>query len=169
MVKVSIDDKAFAPRKEYFGPGVHEVHITGATRGKTPNKGTEYVEFELEGEDGEGTATLWMSEKAAPYSIARMAQVAVHNKASETDKQKVRDAFMKITDSDEIDDKFLEKFEGMQAWILTEEDTSGAQKPGGGYYLRNNLYSYEPTVKKTTAEDIMPGGQSISTDDVPFA
>jgi hypothetical protein len=168
MTKVNIGDDAFKPRGTYLPAGVHEVLITGARRDKTPTKGTEFVEFEVESPDGAGTVTLWMSEKAAPYSIALMGQVAVHNKGTDAAKEKVRESFKAITDTDEIDDKFLEKFIDMQAWVLTEEDTSGKEKPGGGYYLRNNLYSYAPQPRKTTVEDIMPGGQNINADDVPF-
>lgn len=169
-----LEDKDFDARKPYFGLGAHEVYIKAARRGQLDNENkTEYVEFDLLGEDDqEGNVRLWISEKAAPYTLARLGQIAVHNKDTEEEKQKVRDAFKKITDTDLIDQKFLDKFKDMQAWILVEEDTN-APKPNGGFYTRTNLYSYPPKPRQLSASDLTTdqmkqGGTPVNPDEVPF-
>lgn len=164
-----LEDKDFAERQPYFGVGVHEVAIQAARRGQLDNANkTEYIEFDLMGlNDEQGSVRLWISEKAAPYTLANLGRLAVHNKKTEAEKQKIRDAFKKIVDTDQIDQAFLDKFVDMQAWILVEEDVN-APKPNGGFYTRTNLYSYEPKPKKTTVESIMPGATKADDDDVPF-
>lgn len=175
MVKMSdMKDSDFEARKPYFGVGAHLVMIKGARADKSPNTGSEFIEFDVVGtSDEEGTVRLYLTEKTADRSRSILGAIAVHNKQTEAEKQKVREAFKKITDTDQMTDKeFLAKFIDMEAWILTEEDTS-APKPNGGFYLRNNLYSYEPTPRKVTAEDLttenmLKGGTEVDTDDVPF-
>lgn len=173
MVKVNLDEKDFAERKPYFDAGVHEVYITDAKKVE-PENGAPYIEVTVVGE-GDATDSIrnYISEKAAPYTLSNLARIAVHNKQTEADKQAVRDAFKKITDTDQIDQKFLDKFKDMQAWILTAEDTNGNQKPGGGYYLRSNLYSYEPKPKAPTADELVSdfkkqGATPVDVNEVPF-
>lgn len=168
-----MEDKDFADRKPYFDEGVHEVYIKKATRGSSPKTGSEYIEFDLLGEnDEEGNVRLYLTEKTQERSRSILATIAVHNKQSDVEKQAVRDAFKKITDTDQLDDDFLKKFVDLQAWILTEQDTN-APKPNGGFYLRNNLYSYEPTPRTTatspatTASQLL-GGTDADLDEVPF-
>lgn len=174
MVKLDpMSDKDFEAHKAYFGVGSHVVLIKGAEAGKSPNTGSEFLEFTVVGtNDEEGTVRLYLTDKTADRSRSILGAIAVHNKETEAEKQKVREAFKKITDTDQMTDAdFLKKFIDMEAWILTEEDKS-APKPNGGYYLRNNLYSYEPTPRKTTAADYstedMLKGEPVDADDVPF-
>ena len=169
MVKMSeMTDKDFEARKPYFGVGVHEVILTGATTGEATT-GSKFIEFELLGEnDEEGSVRLYLTEKTVERTRSILATIAVHNKDGEVEKQKVRDGFKKITDSDEmLTEKFLAKFKDMQAWILTEEDKS-APKPNGGFYLRNNLYSYEPKPRATTIQQDIEGGKPVDLSEIPF-
>lgn len=171
MVKVQLDEKDFAERKPYFGAGVHEVVITELKKVE-PESGAPYVEATVIGENDEKDAIrLYISEKAAPYTLSNLARIAVHNKETDAEKQKVRDAFTKITDTDQLDEKFLDKFKDMQAWILTEEDLN-APKPNGGYYLRSNLYSYVPkprNASQMTAEQLVSDqNEKVDTDEIPF-
>lgn len=164
-----MSDKDFEQKKPYFGLGVHEVYITGHRTGKA-NSGSEFIEFEVLGSNDEvGKTTLWLTEKTIDRTRSILAAIAVHNKTTDAEKQKVRDAFKAITDSDQmLEDKFLDKFKDMQAWILTEEDKN-APMDKGGFFSRNNLYSYEPKPRKTTADDIMPANNATSSaDEVPF-
>lgn len=163
-----MEDKDFEQKKPYFALGAHEVYITGHRTGKA-NSGSQFIEFEVLGANDEvGKTTLWLTEKTVDRTRSILAAIAVHNKDTEAEKQKVRDAFKAITDSDEmLDDKFLAKFKDMQAWILTEEDKNAPMEKGG-YFSRNNLYSYEPKPRKTTVDDIMPGATPVSADEVPF-
>lgn len=165
-----MEDKDFSARKPYFGVGVHEIYITKAERG-TASTGSEYIEIDVLGEDDRtGNTRLYLTEKTSERSRSILGAIAVHNKETDVDKQKVRDAFKSITDTDELDEKFLAKFKDMQAWILTEEDTN-APKPNGGYYLRNSIYSYPPTPRtsqKVTAEQLVSSGTPVDDDEIPF-
>ena len=165
----AMNDKDFEARKPYFGEGVHEVIIVGHETGKSPNTGSEFIEFSLIGaNDEEGTARLYLTEKTVERTRSILATIAVHNKESETDKQKVRDAFKKITDSDQMLEKdFLDKFKDAQAWILVEEDQS-APKPNGGFYLRTNLYSYQPKPRSAPITEANTGGKQIDLSEIPF-
>lgn len=175
MVKVAepLTDESFETKGgNYFDPGIYEVYIQGFKRGKTPNTGSEFVEFDVLGsEDQEGKVRLYLTEKSAHFSLRTLGTIAVHNKEGEAEKQKVRDAFKKILDTDQLTDAMLKRFIGMQAWILVEEDKN-APKPNGGYYLRYNLYGYEPKPRKQTAEELInefkAGGEPVDTDEIPF-
>lgn len=170
MVKVKpLEDKDFESKGKWFGEGVHEVYITGVKR-DTASTGSEFVEFEIVGENDEtGDVRLYLTENAAERSIKILGAVAVHNKETEAEKQKVREVFKSIDDTDKLTERLLSPFVGMQAWILTEEDTS-SPKPNGGFYLRNSLYSYEPTPrnKKPTVEELMGDGKPTDTSEIPF-
>lgn len=174
MVKMGeMQDKDFeATGGKYFDAGVHEVFINNISRGKSQNTGSDFIEVEVTDEAAERTAKtrLYLTEKTAERTRKILAAIAVHNKDNEVDKQKVRDAFKKITDTDQLDDKFLGRMENMQCWISAEEDQS-APKPNGGYYLRYNLYGYEPsprTPAATTVEDLMGGTPVADGTEIPF-
>lgn len=169
-----MEDKDFESRKPYFDEGVHEVYIDDFRRGESTNTGSPFIEFDVVGEnDEQGNVRLYLTEKTQERTRSILATIAVHNKQSEEEKQAVRNAFKKITDTDQIDDAFLEKFNGMQAWILTEPNLT-QPKPAGGYYLQSNLYSYKPTPRTTatspatTAEQLLGGTPVDDTDEIPF-
>lgn len=174
MVKVSLTDEDMKSRKSnnYFEEGVHEVIITKAERGETTG-GKEYVEFTLLGqEDQEGTARLWFTtEKSAKYALGVLAGIAVHNKESEDEKEKVREAFKKITDTDQVDDKFLARFKNMDAWysVYKSDRTYTAQDGSTRNSYDKNIHSYQP---KPKAQDLLTEfkttGEVVSTDEIPF-
>lgn len=175
MVKVTpiTDEDINKQGGNYFDAGVHTVYLE-KLKAVTPEKGSPYIEVGVLGEDDRRTdIRLYTSEAAAPYTIAKLAKIAVHNKEGEEAKQKARDAFKKIDDTDKLTDKFLANLVNMQAWILTEEDKN-APKPNGGYYLRSELYSWEPTPKKQTAADLVselrndPKTETVDADEIPF-
>lgn len=173
MTKMNpMDDKEFEDRKPYFEAGVHQVFIKGVSTGKTPNTGSDYIEFKLLGaEDEEGTARAYVTDKSMDYTRSLLARIAVHNKSTEPEKQKVREAFKAINDSDQmLDPKFLEKFIDNEAWILVEEDKS-SPKPNGGFYLRTSLYSYEPKARPQTnpnATGTITDNGKIDLTEIPF-
>jgi hypothetical protein len=168
MVKVNLSDKDFAERKPYFDVGVHEVFITEATK-VAPETGAPYIEVTVIGQNDEtDNLRLYISEAAAPYTLANLARIAVHNAKDDAAKDKVREAFKKIDDTDLIDEKFLAKFKDMQAWILTKEDTTGQQKPNGGFYLRSQLYSWEPKAEPSDINKDIENGKPIDVSEIPF-
>jgi len=174
MVKVSITDEDMAPRNSnYFDEGVHEVMIVKAERGRT-DSGKDYVEFTVEGQGGEsGTARLWFTTEAASnYALSILAGIAVHNKKTEEDKNKVRTAFKDIKDTDVIDDKFLKKFEQMDAWYTVQQsDRQYINNKGETKYSYDkNIYGYEPKLKSrpVTADQLKSVSEPVDNDDIPF-
>jgi hypothetical protein len=173
-MKVQITDEDLVQRNnQYFAEGEHEVVITEAKRGVT-DAGKEYVEFTVAGHDDEtGKARLWFSTEAgSKYALSILAGIASHNKQTDAEKEKVRDAFKAITDTDQVDDKFLAKFKDMDAFFTvymsdrTYINSAGETKNS----YDSNIYGYMPkpkVAKPTTVESLM--GEEISTDDVPFA
>ena len=172
MVKLPpMEDKDFNGGKNYFGVGVYDIIIQKVSNGTTPN-GSDFLEFEVEAEDGEtGSTRLYVTKKAAPYARSTLAGIAVHNKTTEADKEKVRAAFKAIDDTDlMLDKKWYQNFEGMEAWLKVEEDLN-APKPNGGFYLRYNLYSYKPKEKSLAqqADELVSNSTPVDPDEVPFA
>ena len=176
MVKVNLTDEDLATRGQsnYFSEGEYEVLIQKAERGTT-TAGKDYVEFSVLGhEDQTDTARLWFTTDAsAKYSLSILAGIAIHNKQTEADKASVRTAFKKITDTDQVDDKFLAKFNDMDAFfqvhksrIRTYIGIDGTEKPS----YDKNIYGYMPKPKQLTAEQLvadMKSGEPF-TDEVPF-
>lgn len=164
-----MEDKDFNETK-YFDEGVHEVFITGGIRGTTES-GKDFIDFNILGkEDQTGKVRMYLSEAAAPYTRKRLAAIAVHSKSGDVEKQKVRDWFKKINDTDLMDQKFIDAFKDMEAWMLAEENEQ-QPKPNGGYYLSYNLFSYKPTPRakqnSTAAKAIEAlGGGEITEDNL---
>jgi hypothetical protein len=173
MVKVNLTDEDLAPRGEnnYFNEGVHEVLIDSAKRGKT-DAGKEYVEFIVKGENGESdTARLWFTtEKSCKYALSILAGIASHNKESEADKQKVRDAFKQITDTDQVDDKFLAKFENDHAFFTVYKSDRTYEKDGETKHSYDkNIYGYSPKPKTDLVANAMKQDTSnIDLSEIPF-
>lgn len=169
-----MEDKDFGPSKgNWFELGVYEVYIQGVTVGESPNTNSKYLEFALLGpDDQEGTARLYLTEMAAPYTRNTLAQISVHNADTEEAKQKVRDYFRVITDPASLaDSKLLAKFKDKQAWIDVYEDDK-SPKSNGGFYTRTKLTSYEPKhrepSKSAQIDDLLSNSTPVDDDDVPF-
>ena len=168
MVQVQLEDKDFAERKPYFEEGDHEVYITEIKRGVVTGDQKPYLEVSVLGEsDQTDNIRLYISEAAAPYTLAHLGRIAVHNETTEKGKEAAREKFKKITDTDELTDEFLKNFKDSQAWIRTEEDTN-APKPNGGFYLRSQLFSWKPQPKTTTIKQDIEGGKPVDLSEIPF-
>lgn len=176
MVKVNLTDEDLAPRgnNNYFKEGEHEVLIVKAERGTTSG-GKDYVEFTVMGHNDEtDTARLWFTtEKSCKYALSIMAGIASHNKQTEAEKQKVREAFKAIQDTDVIDDKFLEKFKDMDAFFTvyksdrTYTGTDGSTKNS----YDKNIYGYMPAPRLTASPSTpspLEGSQPIDLSEIPF-
>lgn len=167
MVKVQLEDKDMADHKPYFAEGAHEVYITGAKK-VVPETGSPYIEVSiLNADDATEDTRNYISEAAAPYTLSKLARIAIHNAKDDAAKAKVRESFKAINDTNQVDEAFLAKFKDMQAWALTEEDLN-APKEKGGYFLRTQLFSWPPQVKAKTTEQDIDGGKSVDLSEIPF-
>lgn len=164
-----MEDKDFGEFKPYFKEGVHEVYITGGKAGKSANSGSSFVEFDIVGENGEeGNVRLYVTENSAKYTRRTLAGIAVHNKEKEEDKNKVKEFFKNLVDSDEMTKQpFLDKFKDNQAWIKVSQDLN-SPKPNGGFYLRTSLYSYKPKDDTADLTSITDGSKPVNLEDIPF-
>lgn len=174
MVKVNLTDEDLAERNtNYFSEGEHEVAIVKAERGTT-DAGKEYVEFTVQGKnEEEGTARLWFTTDAsAKYALSIMAGIAVHNKDTDAEKAKVREAFKAIQDTDVVDDKFLKKFENMLAFYQVSKSDRTYMNAAGetkNSYDRN-IYGYMPKPKAPSAEATAAADlqKPVDVSDIPF-
>jgi len=176
-MKVSLTDEDLKVRgdQNYFPLGFHEVGVTSAKRGVTAN-GKEFAEFEVlsaDDEDYTGTARLWFSsDKSTKYALSILSGIASHNKETEAEKQKVNEAFKKITDTDQVDDKFLERFVGMEAFYevadngRTYTNESGQVRPS---YDRN-IYGYRKAQsRRQQVDNLISNSEDVSdSSDIPF-
>lgn len=178
MVKVNItEEDMIESGNNYFEQGVHEVTIKEAKRGAT-NDGKDFVEFELAGTEGQsGTARVWLTtEKAAKYALGILAGIMVHNKKTEAEKAKTRDNFKLITDTDQLDKAFLDRFNGFKAWYQVEKSdrTYVANDGTTKYSFDKNIYGYEPKPRQKTAAELVEAfkndGASAPLDlsEIPF-
>lgn len=165
-MKFSDDTKK--PMGNYFGEGVHEVEILDVTGGKTDD-GKEYFEFKLGGENGEeGTARLWWTDKASQFSFNTVKNIFVHNTV-EKNRDKMRETVDAQDDTDALLKLCKENLVGKQAWYLVEKTDRTYLKDGETKFSYNrNIYGYRPTPKKVTVDDIIPGGQAVDANEVPF-
>lgn len=175
MAKIEkMTDEDFAKEggnSNYFKRGVHPIMIIDAVVGKSEKKGTPYILFEVEGDEGQRDTVerMYVTEGTSMFLRRNLSAFLVHNKETEKEKEAVREFFKTIDDTDMLlDKKFLDKFLGLRGWILRDEDEN-SPKPNGGYYLRNQLYAYAPKFEeKDTAESIMEEGEKVDLSVIPF-
>lgn len=175
-MKVQLTDEDLKERNtNYFEEGVYEVLITKAERGTTDN-GKDYVEFTVQGhDDQEGTARMWFTtDKACKYTLSVLAGLAVHNKHTDAEKDKVRTAFKAITDTDQLDNKFLARFEEMDAFYRVQKSDRTYTNQAGEtkHSYDKDIAAYPLKMKQLTADqlvaDFKNGGTEVSTDSIPF-
>lgn len=169
MTKFNMTEDDFKEQTRYFDVGEYKVGINSAMAGVTDG-GKEYIAFkvsDLNDPETEGEARVWLNtEKSCKYATSIMQGIASHNAKTDEDKEKVKKAFLAVSDSDELK-KMCSKFTNMEAFIQVYEDES-SPKPNGGYYKRTNIYGYMPSPKKTTVEQVMGGGDKVDLSEIPF-
>lgn len=145
--------KEFAD-SNYFGYGVHHVHIGAVDRGFTgddPENGKEYFEITVLGDnEEEDTARVWFSsDKAANYSFNVLRQIAVHN-APEDQKDAMRDTVDAVADTEELLKVLNEKVVGGDCWFTKYQSPDRTYKAADGTVRKSvdkNVYGYEPKLR----------------------
>lgn len=161
-------DKA-AERKPYFGHGIWEVTIDDVDLEENSN-GKPLLRFTVKGDGGEETnrATMFLTEKAIPWTMASIQGILVHNAKTDAGKDKVRNYLRGLKDASDLD---LEKLLGATAWLeVTQSDRQFTRDDGTtGYYDDFRLLHYKPKQSPDDlVKEMIAGGEPVDTDDVPF-
>lgn len=161
--------------QKWLGLGVHEVEVTSVdlTQAKS---GTMGIRFTVENGEGKNEVTMWLSEKALPYTIENVSRIVVHN-APADGKDKAREFMADIVSAKEL-------YETIQAFVKeskapftcflsireakdgsTYTDKNGVERP----QTDKNLLSYEPKETATQAVVKEAGGEVVSDiSNLPF-
>jgi len=164
------NDDTKKPIGRYFTEGVHKVTIQLVEADKTQD-GKEFFEFSLLGEEGEeGTARVYWTEKASPYSFNTVRDIFVHN-TPEAKKQAIRDKVDATSNTDELLKLCATNLIDKECWFKVEK--TGTQYTNANGELKDsynkNIYGYEVKMKKTTEqilEDI--SGDPVDLSEIPF-
>lgn len=169
------EDKEVREFAESIPFGVSEVHFAGAVADAT-DAGKDFIEVAIISEDGvEDTARLWFTGGAVNISFNTARQIAVHQGQTEEEKQKIRDRFDKVKDSQELADVLNDVCgNGGKLWFTKYYDPTRTYQNGQGQTrksINKNIYGYEPKLKPELmpAKDIMTGvNPNDYPDDEPF-
>lgn len=150
--------------KQWLGVGVHEVFIMDVelTQAKT---GTLGLKFKVENAEGQSEVTMWLSERALPYTIDNVSRLVVHNTGD--DKKDAARTFMSnVASAKEVVAVAKEKLTDGVAFLSVKEsktntytNKNGEEKPS----LERNLLAYAP---KPTVEQTMGGGTEITKENI---
>lgn len=172
MAKFTDDDKAERSNKNYFTEGIHEVQIEGVTGGVS-DSGSEYFEFSLLGAEGqEGTARVYFTDAAKPYSFNTVRSIFVHNTESEEGKEKMREKVGAVKDTDDLL-KLCQALRGKMCWLMIEDagTTYTSERTGKTYKNFNrNIYGYEPKPRTPQAQlqQAVPDAEKVETPEDVF-
>lgn len=154
----------------YFGEGIHKVKIVAVST-DTNDNGKEYIEFAVEGENGEeGNARMWFTtDKAIKFTFNTIRGIFVHN-ALKGKEEAARDMVNKVKNSDELAELCNKVLVGKEAFYQVEQsdytytNQAGEEKQG----FNRNLFGYEPKPKtKTPVQETFPGAEEVSGEEVP--
>lgn len=169
-------------QKEYLPMGVHEVEIKKVEliEAKT---GTLGIEFTVEKDKMVGSAKMWLSEAALPYTLSNIGQIAIHN-AKPVDKDKMRTMVARL-DTAKSGYEVASKMVGKKAFYVLDYDPKNKYENRFGEMVpswRSRLLPYAPkaetlnlepteevsnnTVEKT--KRTMGGGEELDLSDMPF-
>ena len=177
--------------QNFFREGVHEVIITSAEFFETDDKKI-YLELGIMGSnDEQDTARLYFTDGAKKISIDTIRKILVHNAPDDETKDKIREAYKKITNLAQLN-PFALRLVDKQAWLKIEKSDKTETGEIKHSYNRN-IYGFEPkmkavpseskintqdnTVSKPTAEqvaqveavvDALPEQDDIDLTDIPF-
>lgn len=181
--------------QNFFREGVHEVIITSAEFFETDDKKI-FLELKLTGSnDEEGSTRLYFTEDAKKISLDTIRKILVHNASDDETKDKIREAYKKITNLAQLN-PFALRLVDKQAWLKIEKsDKTYTSKETGEikHSYNRNIYGFEPKMKaapsesktdtqnntasKPTAEqisqveavvDALPEQDDIDLTDIPF-
>lgn len=138
--------------QNFFREGVHEVIITSAEFFETDDKKV-YLELGIMGSnDEQDTARLYFTEGAKKISLDTIRKILVHNAPDDETKDKIREAYKKITNLAQLH-PFALRLVDKQAWLKIEKsDKTYTSKETGEikHSYNRNIYGFEPRMKPTT-------------------
>lgn len=183
MAEFTQEHKEEFEQKKYFEEGVHKVKILsvklGRTNGVTEESMKEYMEFEVEGEEGqEDSARLWFTtDKAINYSFNIVRGIFVHN-APKANKERARELVDQIPNTQKLEE-LCQTLVGKECWFSVYKNMSRPYTNKDGetkYSYDRNITGYEPKPREISTEPIeevqiennKPTGEGKSGDE-PFA
>lgn len=160
--------------QSWLGLGIHDVFIKAIelTQAKT---GTLGIKFVVENPEGKGEVSMWLSEKALPYTIENVSRLIVHNTA-EDKKDAARTFMSNVVSAKELFNVAKEKLiDGVAFLSIRESKTqtytdekTGEIKPS----LDRNLLSYKPKADEQQAATAVAGGGTVVDEktklEIPF-
>jgi|GEM_PF-1308175 hypothetical protein len=140
--------------QNFFREGVHEVIITSAEFFETDDQKI-YLELGIMGSnDEQDTARLYFTDGAKKISLDTIRKILVHNAPDEETKDKIREAYKKITNLAQLN-PFVLRLVDKQAWLKIEKsDKTYTSKETGEikHSYNRNIYGFEPKMKTTPSE-----------------
>lgn len=135
--------------QNFFREGVHEVIITSAEFFETDDKKI-YLELGIMGSsDEQDTVRLYFTEGAKKISLDTIRKILVHNASDDETKDKIREAYKKITNLAQLN-PFALRLVDKQAWLKVEKsDKTYTSKETGEikHSYNRNIYGFEPKMK----------------------
>lgn len=134
----------------WLGLGVHDVFIQSVELAQAKT-GTLGIKFNVHNAEGKSEVTMWLSEKALPYTIEGVSRLVVHNTAEEK-KTEARNFMANVVSAKEVFEIAKAKLvEGVAVLQVREArdgstytDKDGVERPS----LERNLLSYKPKETK---------------------
>lgn len=158
----------------WLGLGVHDVFIQAIELAQAKT-GTLGIKFTVHNAEGKGEVTMWLSEKALPYTIEGVSRLVVHN-TPEDKKAEARTFMSNVVSAKEVFEIAKAKLvEGVAVLQVREArdgstytDNNGVERPS----LERNLLSYKPkeTKEQQVANLISNSKEATPAEklDIPF-
>lgn len=158
--------------QNYFTKDDHnlEVTIIGGFVEESKN-GSQFLQlgFEHESKEGDTGYNNYITEKALPYTAQRVQSILTHNAKDTAEAAKLAEELDNLKDED-FAEWAIDKLTGKKAYLhISYSDNINPKN--GLPYLEKNLAGYkaaELKEPKVTPEQLMGGGEPVSTSNVPF-
>lgn len=156
----------------YFGKDDHNLEVTITGGGVlASNTGSEYLqlEFEADGKEGDTGYNNYITEKALPYTAARIQSILTHNEPDEKKREAIRQEVDGVAD-EEFGEWAIKNLTGKKAYLhITYSDNINPKN--GLPYLQKNVAGYEVAAPKESVEQVMGGGEEVTKEslgNIPF-
>lgn len=167
----SEDDKEVREFADTLPFGVNKVNLLLAEPGVT-DAGKDFIELNFVNETGiEDKARVWFVGGAANISFNTLRSIAVHNMATDKEKEEIRQAVDAVANSDELAAILNEKCMNGEFWVTKYYDPERTYQNQSGQTrqsINKNIYGYEPRLKPELMPRPANADGSAREVDTPF-